>query len=389
MIAGGSATLESLARDVAEVLPGEGSGAVLALVEGDRTSFAVAGGPDLTEDTLFEFGSITKIVTAQLVAQLALEGALDLDESINRFLSDPAKGPQWADVTVRQLCTHASGLSGWPPNLGPVRIVLSGRLDDPFGGYGEAQLVAGMRRTAKPRIEARWVYSNYGFAILGRILEHVTGRPYEALVAERVLDPFGMDSATTDGWSSASIAPPLTRRGRASSHWTFDAFAPAGALRGSLRDGVRLLKGSMFACEGADAISAASCFAQQPAGFDRNEASEMGLGWVLTRRGGETAIWHNGGTGGYSTFLGFNRASRTGVVILTNVEGLREIDGLALERLFGAGTALGVEAGVSPPVRLARGGRDRFGTTWPSGCRDQTPRGAEDPISSGRPGPSE
>ena len=74
-----------------------------------------------------------------------------------------------------------------------------------------------------------------------------------------------------------------------------------------------------------------------------SETSEMGLGWVRTHRNGGTAVWHNGGTGGFSTFLGFDPKSRRGVVILTNVEGLREIDALALDRLLGHESALDAE----------------------------------------------
>lgn len=335
VVAGRSPALESLAREVASLLPGTETGAAIGLVQGDRVSLALVGRPDLTEDALFEFGSITKIVTTHLIAQRVLEGALDLDQGINATLPEPAKGPQWRDVTLRHLSTHAAGLSGWPPNLGPVSIVLTGQLRDPFGAYGEERLIEGMQRTSAPRVGDRWHYSNYGFAVLGRILEHVSGRSYEALVEEEVLEPFDMDSATIEGWSGDAIVPPRTRRDRPATHWSFDAFAPAGALRGSLRDGVRLLVGSMSACDREDRVSAASCLAQQPAGFPMNETSEMGLGWVLTRRNGETATWHNGGTGGFSTFLGFNRGTGTGVVILTNVEGLREIDALALERLLG------------------------------------------------------
>jgi CubicO group peptidase (beta-lactamase class C family) len=238
-------------------------------------------------------------------------------------------------VTIRHLATHSAGLSGWPPNLGPIRIVLTGRLGDPFGGYGEADLVAGMQRTSKPGVGKRWLYSNYGFALLGSILERVSARPYENLVAERVFEPFAMATATIEGWSGSDIALPRTRRDREATYWTFDAFAPAGAMRGSLLDGIRLLENSMAACSREDLPSRANCLAQEPAGARMNETSEMGLGWVRTSRKGDTAIWHNGGTGGFSTFLGFNPSAGRGVVLLTNVEGLREIDGIALERLIG------------------------------------------------------
>jgi len=191
-----------------------------------------------------------------------------------------------------------------------------------------------MARTRLDAAGARWRYSNYGYAVLGMVVERATGERYADLVTRRVLTPTGMHDATLDGWSSVDVAPPLTRRGRRARNWSFDAFAPAGALRGSIRDGLRFLRASMYPCDGIDPVARAGCIAQEPTGRSPAPGSVMGLGWVRTRvetadGAGATVVWHNGGTGGYSTFLGYSPETGRGVVVLTNVGRLREIDALS------------------------------------------------------------
>jgi len=168
---------------------------------------------------------------------------------------------------------------------------------------------------------------------LGGVLGAESGRRYATLLQEEFLAPTGMASAVVDGAHAADFAAPHGRRGFAATKWSFDAFAPAGALRGNLRDALAFLRHAVRACRGDDATSRATCDAQQPRGFRMNATSEMGLGWVRTTRGGRTIVWHNGGTGGYSTFLGFVEGEPRGVVVLTNVGFLREIDAMAMEAL--------------------------------------------------------
>lgn len=332
-----------LAAEVARLLPGDAAVAAIVVLEADVASLAFVGGNAAvgqgaaSPGTLFEFGSITKVATANLVAQRVLAGALELDVGLDRLPGGDASGSQWSEVTLRHLLTHSSGLSGWPPNWGPVRIVLTGSLGDPFASYDGDDLLDGMRRNRAPRVGERWTYSNYGFAILGRLLEQESGLAYESLLRDRFLTPLGMETATSRGWSGEYVAPPLGRRGGRATNWAFDAFAPAGALRGSARDAIAFLRHAMEACDREDVVSEATCFAQRPAGFRMNEDSEMGLGWVRTTRAGATVVWHNGGTGGYSTFLGFSPERGRGVVLLTNVGFLREIDDLAMQAIVAIG----------------------------------------------------
>ena len=147
-----------------------------------------------------------------------------------------------------------------------------------------------------------------------------------------------MTTATADNtWGSGTVAPPLDSNGRQVANWNFDALAGAGAARGSISDALAFLQGSMTACApaSADDVAKANCLAQQPTGHRLSDDTEMGLGWLLTGGPGGTAVWHNGGTGGYRTFLGFNPERGTGIVLLSNVGSLDDIDGIGLRYLIG------------------------------------------------------
>jgi CubicO group peptidase (beta-lactamase class C family) len=334
-LSGPAEPLGPLLDAAAAVLPAPGAGVAVAVIDGDATSIGVAGNPRIGADTLFEYGSITKVLTANLLAQLAAEGVVALDDSVNAYLPGELQGEQWAPVTVGDLSSHSAGLPRLPPNLNAVSMVLRGDPADPYATYDVAQLYEGLAdvRPDAPGRDAE--YSNLGAGWLGTILSQATGLSYGELVQQRLFDPLGMTTATIDGWASDNIAPPLDDSGRPVSNWNFQALAGAGAARGSIQDAAAFLRASLAACEGEDAVARANCLAQQPTGHQLSADTEMGLGWLRTTAEGGTAVWHNGGTGGYRSFLGFNPATGRGVVLLSNVGGLDALDSIGLRYLLG------------------------------------------------------
>ena len=204
--------LAPLAEVLAPLLPGEEAGAAIAVVEGDQVSLAFVGAAKLGPGTLFEFGSITKVATANLIVQRVLAEALERDTGLDRLPGGGEIGSQWSGVTLRHLLTHSSGLSGWPPNWGPVRIVLGGKLGDPFATYDSEDLLVGIRRNSAPETGERWVYSNYAFAVLGRVLAQETEQPFDSLMRDQFLQRLEMDTATTRGWSGDDIAAHAPQR---------------------------------------------------------------------------------------------------------------------------------------------------------------------------------
>ena len=140
----------------------------------------------MTEDTIFDLASLTKsIATAPAVLQLYEQGTVEIDEPVETYLPDfnPTNDPRRAQVTLRMLLTHTSGLAG----------DLS--LDGPWG-LDRADKAEGLRRAL-----AAWVvfdpgelfhYSDINFILVGAIIEKITGKPLDSYVPANVFAPLSM-----------------------------------------------------------------------------------------------------------------------------------------------------------------------------------------------------
>ncbi|MBZ5729422.1 MAG: beta-lactamase family protein, partial [Acidobacteriia bacterium] len=165
-------------------------GAALAVVSGDRVVFAhgygvasVDTGAPVSPDLLFRLGSTTKMFTATAVVGLALEGKLDLEAPVGRYIS--GLDDAIAKLTASQLLSHTAGLHDEAPMFGPH--------DEAALGAGVRAWKAGFLFAEPGRI---YSYSNPGFWLAGFLAEAVTGRPYADVMAERVFRPLGMARTT-------------------------------------------------------------------------------------------------------------------------------------------------------------------------------------------------
>jgi len=271
---------------------------------------SVAGWPD---DAMFEIGSISKVFTATLLADLVIEGRIALDAPIADYLPAAARAGGAGDITPLELATHTSGLARLPDNLqlSPVRM------QNPYAAYTVDDLWACLARFRRPPGGIKPAYSNLGAGLLGHVLAAASGTTYEAAVRERVCAPLGMTD-TAIGLSPGQrerLVPGYTRLGRRAHNWDLPALAGAGAWRSSVRDMTRFLAACMDPPAGRLGEAMALCRAPRVATAD---GVSMGLGWVLSRRGARTVVWHNGATGGYNAYIGFVAGGGTGVCVLTN-----------------------------------------------------------------------
>ena len=147
----------------------------------------------VTPDTVFRVGSLTKTVTAVAVMQLWEQGLVDLDAPANDYLSTvhlrPAR-PDLQPATVRHLLTHTAGIGYWR-RLSDLRRPMWGagveaRTVQPLATYYRG----GLPQEVQPG--TKWVYSNHGFAVLGQIVEDVSGQDLRSYLREHVFDPMGM-----------------------------------------------------------------------------------------------------------------------------------------------------------------------------------------------------
>ena len=207
--------------------------------------------------------------------------------------------------------------------------------ENPYAEYDETMLFEAVNGVMLEPLDDFNSYSNFGFGLLGTLLSRATGTPYKSLVETRLFAPLEMTGATMTGWGSEDVAPPLTLEGDEAGYWDFDALAGAGASRGSVADAMKFLKASMGACKAPGVLAKASCLAQQGTEVSAYEDAAQGLGWIRPMTPAGEVVWHNGGTGGYSSFLGFNVKTGEGLVLLANVADLEEVTNLGIDFLAG------------------------------------------------------
>jgi len=282
--------------------------------------------------TLFEIGSVTKAFTSLLLADMVRRGEVRLDEPVVKLLPAGSVVPErnGKAITLIDLATHTSGLPRLADNM-PMADPLN-----PYADYGPDLLDAFLRRYTLTRdIGATYEYSNLGAGLLGWALAQRAGGDYETVLRKRVLAPLGMSS------TAIKLSPPLEARfspGHTADlsitpHWDLTTLAGAGGLRSSADDLLKLLAAELGYVEtplrGAmvDQLDP-----RRPVGGD----VQVALGWhVATTPKGEI-VSHGGGTMGFLTFVGFDRTSGLGVVVLSNASGGMGVEDLGLHLLTGA-----------------------------------------------------
>ncbi len=299
---------------------GLGRGIVVGLLEADGSTRVVAagdggdGGPALGPEAVFEIGSITKAFAGVLLAEMVARGEVELGGPVEDLLPDSVSVPAGAEgpVTLEHLVTHHSGLARIPSNLRPSNPA------NPYADYTVRDLyqyLNGAVLMTEPGMT--YAYSNLGMGLLGHALGRVAGTSFDELLRERVLGPLGMDhtgSALTPEMESHMVQG-HDLDGRAVPLWDLPTLAAAGALRSDARDMLRFLAANVGAPSSTlERAMRASHEARRTVSPDM----AVGLAWHVRTTGEGRIVWHNGGTGGFRTFLGFDPDRGTGVVVLTN-----------------------------------------------------------------------
>jgi serine-type D-Ala-D-Ala carboxypeptidase/endopeptidase len=298
---------------------GKTTGLILGVIAPDGAPFHVAAGNEragtpIDDQTLFEIGSITKAFTGILLAEMAARGEVRLDQKVAELLPAGTNVPERNNraITLADLSTQSSGLPRLPGNMQPANP------RNPYADYTPAQMyrfLADHQLRRDPG--AQYEYSNLGVGLLGHALALRGETSYEALLRDRVLAPLQMDNTgitltpamrarMSEGHDGAGSVVPL---------WDLPTLAGAGALRSSLRDMMKLA--SALVSPPPTAVGRAITQSLAPR-FTANSSLSIGLGWHRVVLGGDTVVFHNGGTAGFRTFIGMNVRTRTAVVLLTN-----------------------------------------------------------------------
>ena len=309
-------------------------GIVAGLVDATGERFIASGAtapggttaPDA--DTVFEIGSITKVFTSLVLADMVVRGEVKLDDPVATLLPPTVRMPvrDGREITLLDLSNQVSGLPRLPDNFKPADF------GNPYAGYGPANLYEFLSGYALTRaVGEKYEYSNLGVGLLGHALALKAGVGYEELVRRRVLEPLGM--------ADTAIALPDAMKKRLAvgtgpsllpvKYWDLDALAGAGALRSTARDMLKFLTAAMGRRE--TPLRAAFDLMLQKRRPTGTPDLDIGLGWHIWNRYGTEIVWHNGGTGGFRSFAGYVTANKTGVVVLCNTS--FSVDNLGLHAL--------------------------------------------------------
>jgi D-alanyl-D-alanine-carboxypeptidase/D-alanyl-D-alanine-endopeptidase len=301
---------------------------VLAMVDDGRVQVAgfgkLADGHAPDGQTVFEIGSVTKTFTALLLAQGVLAQRWTLDTPVASLLPDykiPSRDGK--PITLGLLAEQFSGLPRLPGNLQPAD------LGNPYADYGTDRLKAFLAGYTLPRDPgAAYEYSNLGFGLLGEALAQHLTLSFGALLQRDVLVPLGMESSGVELTASmrTRLAIGHDEAGKPARHWQFGALGGAGALLSTGDDMLRYLQANMGLLK--TPLAAAMQLAHEPR-RDIGGGDRIGLAWMTHHTPHGDVVWHNGETGGYSSFIGFTSDGRRGVVILTNATGAPQDLGFA------------------------------------------------------------
>jgi CubicO group peptidase (beta-lactamase class C family) len=281
----------------------------------------------VASDTMFEMGSVTKVFTSLVLSGMVQKGEVSLDDAVAKYLPPDVKVPERGGkkITLVDLATHTSGLPRMPTNFAPKDN------SNPYADYGVDRLYAFLSGYALTRdIGEKYEYSNLAVGLLGTALARRAGMDYEAMVKTRVTGPLNMESTVV------AFTPAMNAR-RAVGHsdtrepvanWDLTALAGAGAIRSDAADMLTFVAANLGYVQSPLAGAMAAMTKTRRPGPNGN--IEIALGWHITHRGEREIIWHNGGTGGYRTWIGFDPKARVGVVALSNMSTGAGVDDIGM-----------------------------------------------------------
>jgi serine-type D-Ala-D-Ala carboxypeptidase/endopeptidase len=314
----------------------QGVGIVVGIIEPKGRRVVAYGALDsgdkrpLDGNTVFEIGSITKVFTSLLLSDMVQRAQVALTDPISKYLPPEVKVPERGGrlITLEDLSTHTSGLPRLPSNMAPKDPA------NPYADYSVDQLYQFLSSYTLPRdIGSQFEYSNLGGGLLGHLLARRAGTDYESLVRSRITEPLGMSNTriTLSPDMKARLAVGHNDKLAAVENWDLPTLPGAGALRSTANDLLDFLAANLAYKESSlNSAMAAMLRFRRPAG---PPGLEIALGWLVAIREGNEIIWHNGGTGGYRSFIGYDLKARIGVVVLSNTETPAGVDDIGMHLL--------------------------------------------------------
>ncbi len=283
------------------------------VVAAGRVSRDSSQAPD--GDTVYEVGSVTKVFTSLVLADMIEKGEVKGDDPVAKFLPATVKVPSrnGRQITLMDLSMQVSGLPRLPNNLKPADP------SNPYADYDASKLYEFLSGYTLPRDPGeKYEYSNLAVGLLGHALALKAGMSYEELLKRRIFEPLGMSSTsiTLSEAQKKHLAPGHDASLAPAKNWDFDVLAGCGAVRSTVNDMLKFLAANLEITD-TPLKRAMRRMRAATKGIGAPDL-EIGMAWHVLTKFDARLWWHNGGTYGYRSFVGFDPAKQEGVVVLCN-----------------------------------------------------------------------
>jgi len=266
-------------------------------------------------ETIYEIGSITKTFTALLMMDFLQSKGLSINIPINNLLPSDIHLLQYNDksINVKHLLNHTSGLPRLPDDFENGMDI-----NNPYKHYDSTKVYSYLKNfNLQVEPGQTWEYSNLGLGIAGTILERQTHKSYEQLLLEKICVPLGLNKTKLllSGSDSLNFATGYNTHGLKVQYWDdFQAFKGIGAIRSNAKDLISYGKIILNHESSYLKTQIDSCLKVT---YEIDDF-KMSSGWLNLKFNGNECLFHDGGTGGFSSFIVISRVKNIVLVVLFN-----------------------------------------------------------------------
>lgn len=287
----------------------------VAIIEGDNIKVSVYGEISQIKSsnhTVYEIGSITKTFTASLISKAIVEGKVNLNDSIDKYIELKSSSSY---PTIKALLTHTSGFKNYYFNNQMMSNFFHNRND--YYSINDEDIIKQIEKEANKNNNTTFLYSNFGMSILGLVLENVYNEPYINLVNKYTADTIGLNETRV---LDKNI---LNETYKNFWEWKFnDSYIAAGGLTSSLDDMVKYAQLQLSTDAPIEIKQTHDILENINSNSKVNKKMNIqmdgiGMAWIYDKK--NDIFWHNGGTDNYNSYIGLDLKNNKAVVILSNL----------------------------------------------------------------------